>query len=84
MVHNGSPHCFEPLWLGLPPSQGDVMGLYGVPCRFLLHPQILSPLDASGEVQVTEPGVFVLCLGDDSQPSWSSCEMAVSAIMTMP
>lgn len=84
MVQNGSPHCFEPLWLGLPPSQGDVMGLYGVPCCFLLQPQILSPLDASGEVQIAKPGVFALSLGDDSQSNRSLCETAVSAIITMP
>ena len=29
------------------------------------------PFDALGEVQVTEPGVFALCLGDDSQPNRS-------------
>lgn len=79
-----APIVLSPCGWGSLPCKVLVMGLCGVLFCFLLHPQILSPLDASGEAQVAEPGAFVLCLGDDSQPNRSLWETAVSAITMMP
>lgn len=72
MVQNGNSQCFEPLWLELPCLQGDGMKVVSVVGCTTSSSALKSFLlcDVWGEVQVSEPGMFSLCVDYDSQPIW--------------